>query len=240
MTATLHLGDCLDILRTLPTASVDAVVTDPPYSSGGAFRGDRCGMSTTTKYVQTGQQLHYPNFAGDSRDQRGYLAWCAVWLAQCFRIAKPGAPVCVFSDWRQLPTTTDAIQAGGFVWRGIAVWSKPNARPCKGRFTSQAEYIAWGSKGSWGHKDGPCVPGVFACQPRAGGKHHIAGKPEAVMDWLLGVVPPGGVVLDPFMGSGSTGVAQRRRSLGFIGIECDPTYHAVAGGRIAEAEAATP
>ena len=55
--------------------------------------------------------------------------WATLWLSECWRLAKPGAPALVFSDWRQLPAMTDAVQAAGFEWRGIVVWHKPNARP---------------------------------------------------------------------------------------------------------------
>src|SRR4051794_29809854 len=98
----LILGDCLEVLRTLPDASVDAIVTDPPYSSGGQFRGDRMG-STIDKYVGSDQKaFSRPEFAGDNRDQRAYGYWSALWLSECLRIAKPGAVIALFTDWRQL------------------------------------------------------------------------------------------------------------------------------------------
>lgn len=238
-TCAMLLGDSLDLLKGLPDGCVDAVVTDPPYSSGGMFRGDRTNATTTSKYVQSGQKKEYADFLGDNRDQRSHLAWSRLWLAECLRVAKPGAPIMVFTDWRQLPTTTDAIQVGGWIWRGIVVWDKtPGVRPTKGRFTAQAEYIVWGSKGPWLHKDGPCLPGVHRCHPKPASKRHIAGKPVEVMSWLLGVVPAGGVILDPFAGSASTGVAAAAAGFDFIGCECLPHYHAVSCERLAAAGAA--
>src|SRR5438067_467561 len=108
----LYYGDCMRMLSTLPDDSVDAVITDPPYSSGGIHSSSRALMPSQ-KYVHSRTQRHYPDFYGDSKDQRAYLHWAALWLAECFRIAKPGSPICVFTDWRQLPITTDAVQAGG-------------------------------------------------------------------------------------------------------------------------------
>jgi site-specific DNA-methyltransferase (adenine-specific) len=70
----LNRGDALGVLRSMPTASVDAVITDPPYSSGGFTRGDRAG-STSTKYTLTGTQVERPEFAGDNRDQRSFGYW---------------------------------------------------------------------------------------------------------------------------------------------------------------------
>ena len=72
----------------------------------------------------------------------------SLWLTQAYRVLQPGAPACVFTDWRQLPTATDAFQSAGFVWRGVVVWNKTGAaRPVLGRFSNQAEYLVWGSGG---------------------------------------------------------------------------------------------
>ena len=74
-----------------------------------------------------------------------FLVWCSLWLAECLRVAKPGAPIAVFSDWRQLATMIDAIQCGGFVFRGVMPWDKTEAvRPRMGGFRSQCEYVVWG------------------------------------------------------------------------------------------------
>lgn len=116
----IHRGEALAWLRSLPDGYADAVITDPPYSSGGAFRSDRV-KSTDTKYTGTEHRGRRPDFSGDNRDQRGYLAWCALWLSEAARVLGPGGVVVLFTDWRQLPTTTDALQVGGLVWQGLAV-----------------------------------------------------------------------------------------------------------------------
>jgi site-specific DNA-methyltransferase (adenine-specific) len=230
-------GDCLAVLREMPAASVDAVITDPPYSSGGAFRGDRMG-STSSKYVNPVEVKNFhPEFTGDNRDQRSYAYWCALWMSECLRIVKPGGLLLVFTDWRQLPTTTDAVQAGGWVWRGIAVWDKTRAtRPHTGRFRQQAEYVVWGSAGPMEAQTDDHPEGVFIAAPFHG-KLHIAGKPVALMEHLLRVVRPGGMVLDPFAGSASTGVACINSGRSFIGIEREAAYVEIARRRIADAAA---
>lgn len=227
-------GEALAALRDLPDASVDAVVTDPPYSSGGAFRGDRTN-APTAKYVPTKEVVNFhPTFTGDNRDQRSYGYWSALWLSECLRITKSGGVLCVFSDWRQMPVTTDAVQAGGWVWRGVAVWDKTQGiRPTSGRYRQQAEFIVWASNGPMPvDYSRPSLAGVFQHAPFRG-KLHIAGKPEGLMDDLLAIVPAGGTVLDPFMGSGTTGVAAVKAGLDFIGIEMDNHYYSVAERRIA-------
>ena len=74
---TLYNGDCLEIMRDLPADSIDLVMTDPPYSSCGAFRGDRMN-STATKYIDTVEKRGLLEFLGDNRDQHGFLFWCTL------------------------------------------------------------------------------------------------------------------------------------------------------------------
>lgn len=234
--AELRLGDSLSVLRELDSASVDAVVTDPPYSSGGTFPGQR-QRDPQEKYVQSGQKHVAPSFAGDTRDQRAHRYWCALWLSQCLRVAKPGSPIVVFTDWRQLPTTVDALQAGGWTWRGIVPWNKTEGcRPRLGGFRTQCEYAVWGSKGAF--PDRPhigALPGLVTAYPKDPDKRHIAGKPLAVMRALVSVCDPGGVVLDPFLGSGTTGVAALEERRRFVGVEIEPHWFDVGRERIAQA-----
>lgn len=234
--ATLYRGDALAVLRELPDASVDAVITDPPYSSGGAFRGDRT-TDPTAKYVPTKEVVNFhPTFTGDNRDARSYGYWCALWLSECLRVTKPGGVALMFTDWRQLPTTTDALQAGGWVWRGVVVWDKTGGiRPTSGRFRQQAEFVVWGSNGPMPvDYTEASHPGVFTHAPFRG-KEHIAGKPEKLMRDLLAIVPAGGTVLDPFMGSGTTGMSAVSTGRRFIGCELAAHYAAVAERRIRSA-----
>ena len=229
--ATLYLGDSMEVLPTLP--KVDAVITDPPYSSGGQFRGDRMG-ATSAKYQSTEHRGLYPEFQGDTRDQRAYLMWCSLWLGIALEKTKQGGVLACFTDWRQLPTTTDAVQCGGWVWRGIGVWDKTEAaRPQKGRYRNQSEYFVWASNGPLPDK-GPCLPGVFRYSAQSEEKLHITGKPVALMADMLPIC--GDTILDPFMGSGSTGVAAVQMGRKFIGIEREPKYFDIACRRIEDAQ----
>lgn len=218
-------------------ALFDALITDVPYSSGGFTRGDRMSQPSA-KYQQSGTEDYAPDFDGDNRDQRGFLQWYSLWLASAYASIRPSSPACLFTDWRQLPTTTDAFQSGGFVWRGVAVWSKGDAsRPQMGRFRADAEFVVWGSKGPMREgKDVGCLPGTITCAPVPHGQRvHITEKPVAVMEKIVAIAPPGGVVLDPFCGSGSTLVAAIRSGRRAIGIEMSAAIAADARARL-EAE----
>ncbi len=231
----LHNIDALKYLETLESGSVDAVVTDPPYSSGGMMRGDRAS-TTNEKYSNSEQRGNYANFTGDNRDQRGWAYWCALWLSECLRVTAPGGVIAMFADWRQLPAATDVLQAGGWVWRGIVPWNKTEAaRPQKGRFRQQCEYVVWGTAGPMVEQTDLCLPGFFTYVVNASEKHHQTGKPIPLMVDILEVTRPGGVILDPFAGSGSTGVACAITGRRFIGSEKDDHYYKVAERLIGDA-----
>ncbi len=201
---TLWHGDALDVLRSLPDGSVDAVITDPPYSSGGLYRTDRAGMSTTEKYTDAKRGHYLPDFGGDNRDQRGYGYWCTLWLTQCLRVTKPGGILTVATDWRQLPTVTDVVQAGGWTWRGILAWAKPDARPQFGRYRNACEFIVWATNG---HRPirGQCLPGWWLVSTPRQRNHQTEKWPLSAWE---PVIYHGGRPADP-----STGPAQRVDSL---------------------------
>ncbi len=229
-------GECLALLQAVPDDSVDAVITDPPYSSGGFTRDDKA-RPPAEKYTKTGSAREYPTFAGDSRDQRSYLAWCAMWITECVRVLKPGGYFMAFTDWRQLPVMTDAVQAGGVVWRGVVAWDKGRGSraPHKGYFKHQCEYVVWGTKGPAVilEHDGP-FDGCIRSTVRQADKHHMTGKPTELMRELVRPVLPGGLILDPFAGSGSTGVGALLEGRRFLGIEREPEYVSIARARLEE------
>ncbi|OKI47447.1 DNA methylase [Micromonospora sp. CB01531] len=235
----MHEGDALAILPTLPDDHVDLVLTDPPYNSGGRTQSDRTKVTARDKYVSGDAAHQLADFAGDNRDQRGYTAWLALILAECLRASRPGASLLVFTDWRQLPATSDALQAGGWLWRGIIPWHKPISRPRVGGFKAECEYLLWGSNGPVDATRNPVyLPGLYsASQPRGKSRKHITQKPVDLLSDLIKVCPPGGVVLDPFAGSGSTGVAAIESGYSFVGVEMTAHYAATARDRLAEAEA---
>jgi site-specific DNA-methyltransferase (adenine-specific) len=232
--ATLYLGDCLELASELPR--IEALITDPPYSSGGMVRGDRM-QSTATKYVQTDSRFTVrEDFSGDNRDQRAFLAWATMVFSALHRNAVPGASVLAFTDWRQLPTMTDAIQCGGWVWRNLVTWWKPGVRMQRGRFSASAEYVVYGSHGPIA--EGEKSPqNVLSFAPVGGeDKSHIAEKPVELLSALIGVTPAGACVTDPFMGSGTTGVACALLGRPFVGIELDRHMFEIACRRIEDAQ----
>ena len=223
-------GDVLQVLREMPDGIFGGVITDPPYSSGGLHIGDR-QKSVDVKYME--KQDFYVNY-DDYKDQRSWTRWCSEWLSECRRVMKDGAPICVFIDWRQIPSLSDALQWAGFIWRGLCVWDKINARPQKGRFRPQAEFIAWGSKGDMAlDRNAPCLPGVFTGLKPTGDKLvHVSQKPVMVLHELIKIVEPGEIILDPFCGSGVTLVAAAAAGYSSVGIDNSDYYADIARRRV--------
>lgn len=239
MQSEIRQGEALSSLFAMQSDLFDAVITDPPYCSGSMTIAGRAA-DPAEKYCQNGDAQGRPSFAGDNRDQRSFAFWCSMWLTECWRVAKPGAYCLAFTDWRQLPTMTDAIQAGGWTWRGIIAWDKTEGSrsPNTNYFRHQCEYVVWGSKGAFTRPPaaglGPW-PGCFRVKVRQSDKHHMTGKPTELMRSLVQCCPIGGKVLDPFAGSGTTIVAAAEEGRIGIGIEQSPEYIAIARRRLAEA-----
>jgi site-specific DNA-methyltransferase (adenine-specific) len=237
----LYQGDALHILQELPDQSVDALITDPPYSSGGRTIGEK-SKNVIKKYGKSNGQSRFGEFLGDSKDQRSWMLWNQAWLFECKRILKPGAPFCIFSDWRQLPAMTDCVQFADYLWCGIAVWDKTDAvRPQMGKFRQNCEFIVWGGNGKIKRDlQIGALPGFMSQVVLQSDKHHLTGKSTEVMKWLCRICPKGGVILDPFAGSGTTGVAALELGYSFIGIELSPDYFHISKTRLDQVNTTQP
>ncbi len=230
-------GDALQILQTIPSGSVDAVITDPPYSSGGATIAERT-RDPIAKYQQTGTKIVRPSFPGDNKDARSWMHWCVLWVTECHRILKPGGYFLMFTDWRQLPLATDALQYGNIAWRGIVAWDKTGASraPHKGYFRHQCEYVVWGTKAACKKAThaGP-FDGCYRFPVLQRDKFHLTGKPTPLMERLVSIVPPGAIIVDPFSGSGTTAVAAMNTGRHFIGIETELVNCEIGWQRLGQA-----
>jgi site-specific DNA-methyltransferase (adenine-specific) len=241
---TIYHGEACAVLSELPEASCDVLLTDPPYSSGGMFRSDRT-IDPASKYRGWSQNAdgssrpptaEYGSFGGDSRDQRSFLVWVSAWSFAAMRATRPGGSAFLFTDWRQLPTATDAVQLGGWTWRGLVVWDKGVGRPMQGRFRNHLEYVVWATNGAHSGRDGE-YPSTLLQVPTVSSREreHVTQKPVELLRELLRVVP-GDVltVLDPFMGSGSSLVAAKYAGHKAIGIEVDERYCEIAARRLGQ------
>jgi DNA modification methylase len=222
-------GDCRELLPAL-NVTVDAVVTDPPYCSGG--------FSETGKRAAAGMGLRSETirevgwFVNDNMTTQG-LAWLLSFVAGwCRRMLKEGGTLTAFTDWRMVTALAPAIEAAGFRYQNLVVWKKPSAGLGTG-FRAQHELAMHFSNGTpeyhssaYGNVlDVGRVPNVE--------REHQTQKPLALIGAILEVVSaPGLLVLDPFMGSGTTLVAAKEGGRRAIGIELDEKYCEIAARRL--------
>jgi site-specific DNA-methyltransferase (adenine-specific) len=226
-------GDVLEVLRSFEDNTFGAVITDPPYASGGLHAKDR-QATTAAKYTKNKTKNPLPNFEGDSKDQLSWMLWCVAWLREAKRVCKKGAPICVFIDFRQLDALKWAMQWADWLVNGIVVWDKTEiVRPQRGRFRSQCEFIIWGSKGAMSLKRKvPVLKGCYRYSTLNRGKLHQTQKPLALMRDIVRIVEPGETILDPFAGSGTTLVAALQEGYSAVGIEVTKEYATIAQKQI--------
>lgn len=249
----IYQRDVNTLLDQLADQIVDALITDPPYSTGGTLTASR-KRDPKVKYQNTEVRELYPTFSGDMRDQRTHQLWLVHWLSKAWPKLKDGAIVGLFSDWRQWPVTSDALQIAGFTWLGVVTWDKTEAcRPQKDRFRNQAEYcllarkitfapvnnppryLLWGCKGLLPNDRGVGIlPGVFRHYLQPSEKQHMTAKPLSLMRELVKIVTPGGLIVDPFAGSGTTLAAAKLEGYQFIGGELLPEHVATAKARLTD------
>jgi site-specific DNA-methyltransferase (adenine-specific) len=221
MTTELHLGDCLEVMKTLPAGSVDAVVTDPPYLLGSAStrRGTR-PQSPMADWVNAAR-------------------WYTNWLGECLRITTPRAPIWIHGNWRGLPVMEMAAQSLARRITSVLVWNKdwPGVGSMSGlRNTYEVVFLVAQPEFRVLDRTVGDIWTVPWASARPNG--HPQEKPVDLAAKMLDVsnLAEHASVLDPFMGSGTTGVACLRGGWNFTGIEIDPAYFAVAKRRIEEAE----
>lgn len=216
--ATLYLGDAYAILPTL--GWIDVLVTDPPYEfraeGGGMYRAARKGMD---QIIDEG-------------------------LANGFdhSIINPllCGSVVVFCHNDQLPKLLPYLD-GSFERQAVCIWRKKNPQPVANKhYRPVMEFYvhAWNRdhhpRGTLNDLDRMIV----AMSPRGEGKFgHATVKPDAVMDKIITNIAPG-TVCDPFMGTGSTGVAAVKAGRRFIGIEKNTAHYETACRRLAQAQQA--
>lgn len=206
----LILGDCLEVMRGMTDNCVDLVFADPPYNVG-------------LKYATHDDQM--------SKDD--YLAWCSQWFCECRRISR--TCVVVTPGMVSVPMWLSDIERTHF----LIAWTKQNncSRNYIGKtsgFQTWEPILVFGKAKRCILRDSVDVP--ISMQSEA--KGHPCPKPLKLMKWIVNnFLEPDDTILDPFAGSGTTGVAAIKTGRNFIGIEKDPGYFKIAQRRIEDAAA---
>jgi site-specific DNA-methyltransferase (adenine-specific) len=237
----LH-GDCVLLLDRLPAQSVDLLFADPPYllSNGGTT----CHAGRRVS-VDKGKWDASSGLAADHD-------WNLRWLAACQRVLKPSGTIWVSGTQHVVFSIGFALQSLGFHLLNTVTWFKPNASPnlaCR-FFTHSTELIVWAApqkrapllhtfnyqdmKTENGGKQMRDLWSLGTPKPseRANG-HHPTQKPLALLDRIVRASSsPGDLVLDPFNGSGTTGVAALVAGRRYLGIDINRAYLALTRRRV--------
>lgn len=225
---TLFHGDCVEVMAELADQSVGAVLTDPPYSSGGRRENARSIRKSMTRTVEDDAWIR-----GDGMSTNGFVYLLRLCGVQWRRLLVPGGHVLSFIDWRMAAHLAAALETADLRQHPILVWDK--AKIGMGAiFRNQHEFIVHMTAGNPLAPQRRDVPNVLRF-PSVRDGDHPTEKPDALLQTLLSVVtPPGGIVLDPFTGSGSTLQAARALGLPSIGIEADERFCEVAAKRLSQ------
>ncbi len=245
---TILSGDCVEVMRSLPEASVDLIFADPPYN------------------LQLKSELHRPDNSkvdavDDHWDQfdslKVYDRFTRDWLAAARRLLKPDGAIWVIGSYHNVYRLGAELQNQGFWILNDVVWRKSNPMPnFRGkRLTNAHETLIWASKGEGAKytfnyealkalNEGiqmrsdwvlPICTGHERLKDAKGDKAHPTQKPEALLHRVLvGTTNPGDVVLDPFFGTGTTGAVAKMLGRDYIGIEREEAYRDAAEKRLAK------
>jgi len=219
-------GDCMDILPTLEAGSVDCILTDPPYGlpeyEPPSWHRNNSGTCTNVT-------------------EEGWDVFSTAWIPHAARVLKPNGSALVFCRVDDVGCVRNALSGAGIPTRHVLAWVKttPVPRGCRPVYQSAFECIVWNARPNawfdrppdgrdrWNVIEGTTVRGKIE---RTG---HPTQKPEWLIERLMRRhVPPGGTVLDPFLGSGTTLAVAARLGMNGIGIEREERYIAIAEARV--------
>lgn len=216
-------GDCLELMKSIPDGSVDLCVSDIPYKLTGGGKGDGLNSKRPKGILKDNNQIVIvPKFED--------------WLPELYRVMKNGSHIYLMCNFKNLNDLMNKTQKVGFKHVNLLVWEKNNCTPSQ-FYMKNCEYTLMVRKGSSKYiNDIGSSKTVHKFENIIGNKVHPTEKPIDLMEFYIkNSSNESEIVLDMFMGSGSTGVAAKNLNRAFIGIELDENYFNIAKQRIESA-----
>ncbi len=231
----LFCGDCIDIMNSIDDESIDLVLTDPPYNLG-LFMHKR---NTNLKKMRENQ------FAYSGWDNLEYDEWITEmnnFFSESDRVLVKGGTLLVFMSIIKVESLISLAEKYGFYYKTTGIWHKTNPMPrnMNLHFVNSTEAWVYFIKGACTgtfNNNGKLVHDFFETSlttktEKEHGKHPTQ-KPIKLIDSLVGLLSnEGDTVLDPFMGSGTTGVSCKKLQRNFVGVDQSPEYVDIAKKRI--------
>lgn len=237
MNITLFNDNCISAMEKIPSSTIDLILTDPPYNLG-IFMSERAtnlGKMRDNFFVDAGwDNLSYEDWK-DSMNN---------FFQESSRVIKKGGSLIIFMSIMKVETIINIAEQYGFYYKTTGIWHKTNPMPrnMNLHFVNSTEswiYFTFKTRTGTFNNDGALVhdfieTSLTSSKEKGYGKHPTQ-KPEMLMSHFVNLLSnPNDTVLDPFMGSGTTGVVCKKSNRNFIGIELDKDYYNMANKRISE------
>lgn len=205
-------GDCLELMKDIPDGSIDLIVTDPPY--GMSFQSHR-------------RKDVYNKLKNDNNS-----SWLDCFYKECFRVLKDNSAIYCFCSWHNIDIFKKNFESY-FKMKNVIVWVKNNhgSGDLKAAYAPKHEFILYGNKGRRIFNVKRFDDVIYS--NKTGNKLHPTQKLIDLLEMFIkNSSNEKSVILDPFMGSGSTGVACQNTNRNFIGFELDEKYFNIAKERL--------
>ena len=233
----LHNNDCIRIMKELPSNSVDLILTDPPYNLGKFMKNRDTNL----------KQMRDNFFGAAGWDDLSLIEWKSCmdeFFGESARLLKKGGTMLVFMSIIRIETLIELAEKHGFYYKTTGIWHKLNPMPrnMQLHFINSTEawvYFTIGTRTGTFNNKGKAIhdfieTSVISNGERKYGKHPTQ-KPISIMEHFVRILSnEGDMILDPFMGSGSSGVAAKLHNRSYIGIELDENYFQICSRRIKE------
>ncbi len=249
----IYKGDCIDVLlEEIDKNSIDLIFADPPYNLSG--------NGLKWKGNKTGGDWYMVNEHWDKMTAPEYLQFTRKWIGRCYKVLKETGSIYISCSYHNISEVIIVLKQLDFKINNIITWYKTNAMPNMTRrvFTHSTEFIVWAVKNSgWTfnyekikkinpekQKNGeekqmrdlwemPLVQGKERIRGLDGKALHPTQKPEEMLKRIiLASSNEGDIILDPFLGSGTTAVVAKRYNRNWIGIEKEKKYVEMANDRL--------
>jgi len=224
----IYQQDCLEGMKQLQDSSVDLVVIDPPYSSGTRQASNR----SASQIPKRGEKWAKAGIVWDSSFSSFGLS---VFMNTFYRLVsqkmKEGAHIYTFIDWRHYPLLMMSLENAGLFINNLLVWDK-GMYTLGGNYRSQYELIVFASKGKSRRLNTTTQGNVFYCKRVVNGEHPTEKPVELIKQIIEYASNENDLVLDAFMGGGSTAIACKQSKRNFIGFEVNPDYIKIANKRL--------
>lgn len=221
--STIYNENCLDIFKIIPNESIDLVVTDPPYrviSGGHKSEKWKSGYKNSVLYKNDGKIFDYNDIKFED------------WVPEIYRVLKENSHCYIMTNVINMENLLRVCRETGFKLHNILVWEK-NTMNTNRWYMKNCEFTLFLYKGKAKTINNPSSKQVHKFDNIVGNKNHPTEKPLDLMKlYISNSSDENDIILDPFMGSGTTGLACKELNRDFIGIEIDENYYHIAQKRL--------